>query len=308
MEKHLQSKTEDPLNQLFLKGKIPEEIRQIAQPILLSITKEQVEKNLEEIVENEELIKEQAFAKETLKKMQLNDKIIPPAARLLASYAMAELEFVKQTLFPTELETSRQEINFIQQPGYHIDLFICPGPKGSLFVQDYLLALEVLATIKAKEKQLNLSESEIQQLDSFIKTTSEICRDLDPMMKTLQSQLENAGFIVIPTPGAFFGYAPNDPTEETNINFINSITGFSPQNDHYYYITAGAQGHLGRILMDVFAEFIHSQCENTVVYYTGRKRSDLTNFEEAQLHSNSDNAFGPHCLANELKTGPHSTA
>ena len=124
-------------------------------------------------------------------------------------------------------------------------------------------------------------------------------------MDIIRNQLEQSGFIVIPTPGVFFGYDKGFSDKEFySINFMNSITGFSPKNQHYYYITGGAQGRLGKILMDVFAEFISSQCENTVIYYTGRKGKDPTDFQEAFTNLNQQHC-GVHCLTNELETKTH---
>ena len=124
-------------------------------------------------------------------------------------------------------------------------------------------------------------------------------------MESVRQQLAAAGLTIIPTPGAFFGYADDECDASYNINFLNAVTGFSPKTQHYYYITAGAPGRLGKILMDVFAEFIHSQSENTVVYYTGRKGSDPSNFDQAHNCLNICHC-GPHCLTNEIKTEAHT--
>ena len=150
-------------------------------------------------------------------------------------------------------------------------------------------------------KYFGLTDEDYEQLKAFGLTTHKIACDYEPRMENIRKELKKAGFTIIHTPGVFF----REKEEKLYmVNFMNAVTGFSPKTGHYYYIAGGAQGRIGQILMDVFAEFIHSQCENTVVYYTGRKSTDPTDFQEAE---SSQNTFycGPHCLTNELETGEH---
>jgi hypothetical protein len=227
--------------------------------------------------------------------------------REIATKYLAQLQFVKTEIFPAELCCKAEEISYVPQAAYHLDLMMAPGPKGSVFVQDYDLAVQLLQKLLENAKALELSDTDVQQLHSFIATTSTLRNDLKPLLAEVKAELIKAGFTVIPTPGAFFGL--NDKKEPLNINFLNCLTGFSPKTGHYFYIASGAQtnGRLGEVLMDAYAEFLTSHCSNTVVYFAGRDPTNERDFSEAMEDLNrTKSQLGPHCLSYELKIAPHT--
>lgn len=223
--------------------------------------------------------------------------------RNIATKYLAQMEFVHKELFPKELCCDADKVTFVPQPAYHLDLMMAPGRNGSFFVQDYNLAVQLLQAVKENKDSLNLCETDLTQLEQFIEVTEKLGEQLTPLLEKIKEKLADAEFTVIPTPGAFFGWEANADKKPLNINFLNCVTGFSPQNNHYYYITSGAQtsGILGDVLMDAYAEFIHTHCgEDTAVYFAGRNPENDKDFSEAMLDS-STRHLGPHCLSYETR-------
>ena len=228
--------------------------------------------------------------------------------RQIATQYLAQREFVKKYIFPQELECEAEDITFVPQAAYHLDTFMTPGPNGSMFMQDYNLAIQTLQKIQQNAKELKLTKSDLEQLDHLITTTTLISRDLTPLLNKVKENLVEGGFSIIPTPGAFFGSDPHNPTQKSQIiNFLNCITGFSPKTGHIYYIAAGTktEGVLGDVLMNAYGEFLQSQSNNLAVYFAGRNPEDPTDFSEAMRDMN-ELQLGPHCLSYELPCGKPS--
>ncbi len=227
--------------------------------------------------------------------------------RELASEYLAQAEYVKERIFPVELRCDAEKVIFSPQVAYHIDLAMAPGPKGSIFLQDYEASVRLAEAIKAKSQELDLSREDLEHLDSFIETTKKVGKDLKPLFEEAKKRLEAAGYTVISIPAAFYSYRKDKPF---NINFLNCITGYSEKTGHFYVIAPGTktEGKLADLLMDSFVEFLRSQCNNVVVYFAGRDPNNARDFAEAVTTANNENQLlGPHCLSFELETSAHKT-
>jgi len=240
----------------------------------------------------------------SLKFNEEKDKI---KGRHLAAEYLAELQFVKERLFPCELRCESINVIFSPQLAYHLDLAMMPGPKGSIFLADHEESVRLLESIHAKAKELGFDKKTIDHLSSFIQTTKQVARDLKPLFNETKKRYESAGHPVISTPAAFYSYVDGKPF---NVNFLNCVTGYSEKTGHFYVIAPGTQteGILGDVLMDCYVEFIKSHCNDVAVYFAGRNPKHERDFTEAVTIMNEETQqIGPHCLSFELKVSPHTT-
>ncbi len=296
-EELLFSKYKTLINQWYLNGEIPQKIQTIALEIATRLTDDEVKNILMEMNQMGLLINFKFDAKEDKHK-----------GREIASQYLAQREFVKSQIFPTELNCSSTHIAFITQIAYHLDLFLAPGPKGSILMQDFEFCIRLLETIQKNADDLKLSKDDLKQLQIMLKMMEQLQKDFKTTMQKARDELTQSGFVVIPAPGAFFGLT--DLGTPLNINFLNGISGYSPKNRHYFYATAGAKttGKLGQILMESFVEFLNHQCDNLAVYYLGRSTNDPKDFTEATDNlSRLKGQLGPHCLSFELEIEQHKT-
>jgi hypothetical protein len=286
----------DSINHLFMSLKIPVEINEMAQQISVGLDDEDVKKVLGEM-DSMGLFSNFVSIK--------RDK--SGSREIVANY-LAQKKFVEARIFPNELKCEPDQIKFLQQFANHLDTSMAPGPKGSIFLQNYDRSVQLLQTIQINAKSLNLNTVDVEQLESFIEMTEKLGRDLKPLMQNAKQDLEDAGFVVISTPGAFYSLLTDG--RPFNVNFLNCLTGFSDKSGHFYYVASGTQteGRLGKVLMDAYVEFLNHQCNNIVVYFVGRKPDDEKDFSEATIDMNDIKLqLGPHGLSFELEIEPHRT-
>ncbi len=242
-----------------------------------------------------------------VKNFRFETKADRTKGREIACEYLAQQEFVRTVVFPEELRCSEDQIKFLKQIAYHVDLAMAPGPKGSIFLQDYEKSVQLLQTIEANAATLNLTKADLKLLHSYIETTKKLGAELKPLMEEAKKELEAASYNVILSPGAFFGFDKDQPL---NFNFLNCLTGFSEKTGHFYYIVSGAKtdGKLAEILMGSYVEFLKANCNNIAVYFTGRDPDNASNFSEAMDTLNrATSQLGPHCLSFELDITPHTT-
>lgn len=295
-EQLLYSQYNTLVNRNFMQGEIPKIIKQKAEEISAAMIDDEINAVLLEM-KSMGLVLNYQFKTERDKKI----------GRSIASEYLAQRQFVEKEIFPAELKCNSNQVSFLPQIAYHLDIMITPGPKGSVFLQDYDLAVSVLKAILNKSVELKLSIKEQCQLQSFIQTTTLAGTDLNPLMNKAKLDLEKAGFTVIPTPGVFLSLTSEG--EPLNANFMNSLSGFSSKTEHYYYIAPGIKtgGKIGELLMDSYAEFLKHHSSNISVYFAGRKPENDKDFEEATYNLNRKlSQLALHCLSFELKVASHT--
>lgn len=193
------------------------------------------------------------------------------------------------------------EVYFVPKLDYHLDVFLCPGPKGSIFVQDYSLTVKLLEQILDQKDLLSLTDLDLKHLKRFLETAQKLERELGGLNNKVKEGLDVAGLYVIPTPGLFYDVSPEDLTMPTfNLNFLNARTGWSPTTKSYYYLTTGASvgDKLGAVLMSTFEKFLKSYEPDIQVGFLGFDPDKVNDFSEGMRFLNTQGAqAGPHCFA-----------
>lgn len=210
---------------------------------------------------------------------------------------------IVQALIAKDFEVDINHLHFITQINCHLDLFLRPGPKGSIFLIDYGFTKELL------EKLLEFSKEDQGHLKQYLKTAEKLDIELSPLLNKVRHELEQADLIVIPTPGHFVYESETMyqefpmPSEGFSINFINSLTGWSAKTKATYYIAHGVQvgKELGTLLMDTFALFLERYVPHIETYFIGRDPKNLSDFSEAMDSWNRlETQSGIHCYTFEL--------
>jgi hypothetical protein len=222
---------------------------------------------------------------------------------------LAQMSLLR-TIIGRSFIVPEENIFMIPQLAYHLDVFSHPGPKGSMFVQDYGLCVQLLEQIKVASETLGLTPKDKEILERYLSTARQLNEQLAPLQAATKASFAQAGITVIPTPGIFFD-TDTPPTGEPtcNVNFLNSITGWSPTISNYYYVTAGAQAgdRLGGVLMDAFTLFLQQYQKSIDVHFIGGDPAVPGDFAEAMAWWNYvKGQAGPHCLSFEKATKAHT--
>lgn len=221
-------------------------------------------------------------------------------------------------LISKSLGISQKNLHFIPNAAYHLDVFLMPGPRGSIFIQDYALCEQVLTSLLKKSDTLQLSRDEHAILICYLMTAQTLKERLTPLLIHAREELARAGFKVIPVPGAFYDHSwlyHQIKEPKNHVNFMNAISGFSPKNRRPYLITTGAQigSQLGTLLMQEFERAILEHQPNLKVYFVG-KNPKTNDYSEAMMLWNGKDQIeelnamlaGVRCLSKELRTTSHS--
>jgi hypothetical protein len=216
---------------------------------------------------------------------------------------------ITQGLIAHDLGVQSEDVHFISQLNYHLDLFLTPGPHHSVFLANFALCADFFQAIASAASHLGLSEIDRQHLERYIETSKKMDRELGGLLKDVENQLKDAGFDVIPTPGILIYESKTMyrefpmPSGGFNANFMNALTGRDPRTGPHYYITHGIQvgEKLGEIIRDGFSLFLSQYVPEIEVYFIGRDPQNLNDFSEAMDAWNRlETQSGIHCTTLEL--------
>lgn len=295
-----------PQNKHFPKGTLDEDERAIV------ITEEILQAKLmgtQDKFQSDSLIKKAEELK-ILKPMNLTSNEVKSYHSTAANYL--EQKKITKKFIADFFEVKEENVHFITQVSYHLDFFVHPGPKGSLFVQNYSMTKDFLYQIKQKAKELALSKKDEEQLEKYYQVACKLEKHLTPLQDKANEELKQAGFTLIPAPGIIYDDCPYEilfglKPELKNINFLNGESGWSSKTNNYYWIVGGTAvgDRLGQVLMDGFKEFLQANQPGIEVHYVGYNPDQPNDFSEARRFLN-DHSAGVHCMSLELETKSHT--
>jgi hypothetical protein len=235
-------------------------------------------------LKNNETWAEKAAQKGFLKPFGLSEKDVLSFRRAITRFKV-EKQCIRILLGKT-FGVEQERIHFIQKVLVHLDNYIMPGPAGSLFVIDYAESMAMLDRMTER-----LTKEDLGKVKEYKLAMTKVLKPVLPMMARLNEQLVNAGFRVIPTPGFF-------ANGRRVHSFFNAITGYGKKGPLIitYGITEGA--NFGKVLMDLYSEFIAAKIPEMTIYFVGRNTFNPTDFSDTQNWSNE--ATGVHCMTFEL--------
>lgn len=117
-----------------------------------------------------------------------------------------------------DLGLKSENITYIPQIDFHIDMFYHPLGDGEMAVPDYDAGIEML-------KQGNIKSMDETTRQNMIKKLEELKAKAEPMLKKAENNLTESGYKIVKIPSFS---VPNDHTIP-KINFMNSVGGTSKQ-------------------------------------------------------------------------------
>ncbi|MBA3237832.1 MAG: hypothetical protein H0T62_05700 [Parachlamydiaceae bacterium] len=235
-------------------------------------------------------------------KIDLTDEEAERLRSIAANY-LAKIKIVER-LIALDFNLPKEDVHFITQVNYHLDEFILPAPGHAFFLLNYAFCAEMLEVIIKNYSELGVSENDLLLLEGYLQASKKFDRELGPLLKDVEAQLQSAGFTVIPCPGHFL-YEPKEmyqqfpmPSEGICINFMNALTGWSSKTQGYYYITHGlhAGEQVGKLCMEAYSLFLKHYLPNISLFFIGYDPENSEDFSEAlDFWNRLETQSGVHC-------------
>jgi len=262
-------------------------------------------------------LKQQAIVKKVFISPNFSDTDLQDGLEIAAKY-LAQVQRTKEMIAEVFCAAS-DDLIILPQCDYHLDVFMRPGPKGSIFLQSFELTTSLLQEIENDKDMLKLDDSDRAVLRDYLNISKKLHQELGTLYLETKMLLEKAGITVIPTPGIFYDVSPKmkDPNSgkstlinTSHLNFLNAISGWSEKANTYFYIASGAslkpKGRLAGVLMESFKAFMSRYQPNLEVVFIGHNPNNPQDFSEAMQWANFLlSRLGPHCLSFELETASH---
>lgn len=216
--------------------------------------------------------------------------------RMIVAKYLAQKQILLE-IIATHFCVKKENVLLLPSCHPHLDFFMRPGPKNSVFFQSHPFTVDVLKSLQKSGNQLQLTKKDHKILEEHIQTSETLSKDLGPLVTRAESILRAAGFTIIPTPAYFQGLS-------RATNFMNAVSGHSQTTGHYYYITFGSQlgDRLGPSLMNMFRRFLTTYQPGIQVYFVGYDPDHPNDFSAAESFTIRETFSGVHCLSTEIVT------
>lgn len=159
------------------------------------------------------------------------------SARADAIEFMVQQDIVKD-IFATDVGVSRENLIFIDQPEFHIDMHMRPVAPGQIMVNDFAANERLLKDAISRATPGSWEETELQ---GMLKHNTEMASVMGDVMSRISSQLQEGGLEVVSAPGVMEGPMANPhPTQSDpsrHVNFMNAIPSTRPGTNEQIYIT-----------------------------------------------------------------------
>ena len=158
----------------------------------------------------------------------------------------------------TELGLDEQNIVFIPQFDFHIDMFYRPLNDGEIWVPDYETWIKYL-------ENLDDSHFERSQKDSYIQALKELDKKSKDFQKKTIKLLQEQGYKITKIP-CFTRASKKGRHKSQEINYSNGICGTTPQGEKYYITNTSGIEALDQQMREYFQSigvdkvyFLHTQ-------------------------------------------------
>ncbi len=132
--------------------------------------------------------------KQTLARLQ---KVRPTATREDAKNFLAKMDITKD-IFAQDLGIPRQNLVFVSQPGFHLDMQMRPLAPGQILLNDQTQTIAMLEKAKEKVQPGSWEERELNQMLVNARQQEAL---MQPLTEEIASQLAAAGLQVVRAPG-----------------------------------------------------------------------------------------------------------
>ena len=149
-----------------------------------------------------------------------------------------------------------QDVIFIPQTTYHIDMELSVTPEGVVFVND---DHQVLQCLKELEEIGNLNRTEIQLLKEYRESAEEKLTHFKELCSSRNKILEENGIEYVTLPAVFESYP-----SQSSLNYCNGVFASNkkeaqtmPKSHRFTYITTGPSNRFENRFHTRFTEIFH---------------------------------------------------
>ena len=139
------------------------------------------------------------------------------------------VELVKK-LIAEDLGLQVEDVAFIPQHAFHIDMSYRPLQNGKVAIPDYEEGVKLLTDLYNQKLQTGASDTELEGLKQKIENLKVVMDKTNEIRKEASEKLVNDGYQLLKLP--CFTVSDDDKT-----NFMNGIAGTSEQSGKRFYIT-----------------------------------------------------------------------
>lgn len=175
---------------------------------------------------------------------------------------LVRLELAKE-LIAADLGMAPENVTFVDQPAFHLDVAMAVGPRGRILIQDHAESEALLDDILNNIP--GLSEADYALLEQYRATAHDLAAGMQTLTDRIQAQLTAAGYPVSRLPGQFSTGLPRPHGEF--INFFNHLAGTDGAG-RMFYITNGAPGMVGQLLKGYYkAKLVELDYDRESIYF-----------------------------------------
>ena len=142
-----------------------------------------------------------------------------------AKQFLAKLDLVKD-IFAEDTKVPRDQLIFVSQPDFHVDMHMRPVAPGQIMVNDFD---ENIKLIDDALKKTPKGSPEEKQLLSMRSHATDMKKSLGPVMDQIKKQAEQGGLKVTPAPGVMEGQFEKVTIKKTD--GVASLIGLSADKD-----------------------------------------------------------------------------
>lgn len=170
----------------------------------------------------------ETMIKETIDKLNSANQIskgTDPTER--AKEFLAKTKIVENEIFPKDLGISKDNLIFVPQPEFHIDMQMRPLKPGQILLNDFDENIKLLESAKKKVTKGSPEELEIKKMITNSKKMRSV---MSPVMIQIEAKLKAQGIEVIKAPGVM-------ESDKRKVNFMNAVPGSTIGSNRQFYMT-----------------------------------------------------------------------
>lgn len=238
----------------------------------------------------------QALVEDTAKRLQeigRAPKDDQDAAQQAAMEFMAKQD-ISTDILAQDIGVPRQDLTIIDQPEFHIDMYMRPLGPGQVMLNDF----------DANERLLNDALSRVdadsddgKQLRAMLDHNNRSRTAMGPINERVTAQLEAAGIEVIPAPGVFSSQSSMDTPSDQRVpkrlaNFMNAVPATRPGTNETIFMTNHSSIDA---LRDAYVDYMRDERGVSQVYFLG---ADAYNGKKSIAEASLEAEGGLDCREN----------
>ena len=144
-----------------------------------------------------------------------------------------------------DLHLKEENITYIPQLSFHIDMDFRPFQDGVIAIPDYEKGLEILKNISTKVE-------DSRENNELVEYISEFSKEAESKISNAEQLLVQGGYKVVKIPCFYIPKRGFSPT--IAINYMNGIAGTSDNGETYYITNSSGNEELDNLMKEYFKE------------------------------------------------------